>query len=314
MSGPKTMARRILITGANGQMGFELQMRLQAEALVKPRDTFDLSKHRLVQKTLDTLRPDVVINCAALASDSQAAEKPLTAAAVNGTDVANLAVACFSNDIPLIHFSCPTVFGDPAATRKPFTEDCPVAPTTPLGTSKLFGEYGILQAAELARQHDRDPRYWILRVGALFERPWRTYPNLLQSILAIAEQSHRRQQALPADQVMSPTSTEDVATAVLCLLKELPHWDIGVYHIANEGFCTMAELAQRLLMHNNRGRGFSELLFSSVRALNTLESTNAPYMQAYQALDCTKFTNASPRRLPPWEEAVEKYMRDRRQS
>lgn len=314
MSGPKTLARRILITGATGQLGFELQLQLQEEALVKPHEALDITKHAFVKKTVEMLRPAAVFNCAAVAQDWDAAERPLTARQVNGTAVSNLAQICFDLDIPFIHFGCPSVFGEPLEHSRPFTEKDTPAPDTPLGVSKLLGEYGILQQAEAARLKGKAARYWVFRLGAIFERPWRAYPNILQRILQAAECPQKRVPVLPEDQIVSPTAVSDVVAAMTWLLKNLDAVPPGIYHLANEGSCSLSRLAQHLLRYNNRGRGYSELLFKPARTLNSLEGVSGGYMQVFQALDCAKFLAFSPNCLRPWEDAVEMYMKDRRQA
>lgn len=305
----KLVTRRILLTGAMGQLGYELHQRLADESIAKPRDSLDLNKHKLVQEFVQSLRPDVLINCAAVSDELEAARDITTAMQLNGAAVGNLAEACFAADIPLLHISCASVFGD--SGNSPYKETSYPQPSTALGVSKLTGEHCILQAAEMARARGHKPRYWIVRLGALFERPWRTYRNVLQRILAISEQPHRKHIALPSDQVISPTSTEDAVSALLYLLSNQADFESGVYHIANEGHCPLPELAQFVLSLNPKGRSFSELTFKPIRAILPTAGATA-VMQRYQAIVCPRFLANSDYRLAPWQDAVERFMKERK--
>lgn len=309
----KVVTRRLLLTGAMGQLGYELHQRLGDESIAKPRDSLDLRKHKLTQQAVQTLRPDVLINCAAIADEYQAARDPAAAMELNGAAVGNLAEACFTADIPFIHISCASVFGDSGDT--PYRETSYAQPSTPLGISKLAGEHGVMHAAEMARAAGHTPRYWILRLGALFERPWRTYRNVVQRILAIAEQPHRKHIVLPSDQIVSPTGAPDAASAILYLLANQTDFDSGVYHIANEGHCSIPELAQLVLSLNPKGRNYSELTFKPTRAILPAASDTPgeqTVLQRYQAIACPRFLTHSDYRLAPWQDAVERFMKERK--
>lgn len=312
----KIVTRRILLTGAMGQLGYELHQRLADESIAKPHDSLDLNKHKLVQQFVQSLRPDVLINCAAISDEYEAARDPVAAMQLNGAAVGNLAEACFLADVPFLHISCASVFGD--SGNSPYKETNYPQPSTPLGVSKLTGEHCVLQAAEAARAQGHTPRYWIIRLGALFERPWRTYRNVLQRILTISEQPHRRHIALPSDQIISPTSAEDAVSAILYLLSNQPDFQSGVYHIANDGSCSLPELAQFVLSRNPKGRSYSELTFKPIRDILPIAGA-APaalglltVMQRYQAMACPRFLTNSDYRLAPWQDAVERFMKDRK--
>ena len=105
--------KRILVTGAAGQLGAELAHMLGAEAMPIDIDQLDLTDGRAVASALAEMKPEVVINCAAYTRVDQAESEPKLCRAVNALAVGYLADACEGLDCPLVQISTDYVFGDP---------------------------------------------------------------------------------------------------------------------------------------------------------------------------------------------------------
>jgi dTDP-4-dehydrorhamnose reductase len=151
----------ILITGANGQLGqaFKfLQPQFQDfDILWMDRSQLDITKAADVRKTLESVMPDVVINCAAYTNVEKAEEEAELAMLQNGTAPAFLAVACSLTGARLIHLSTDYVFD--GSKQTPYGESDPTGPLSVYGHSKLAGERAI---------HSAGGDYWIFRVAWLY--------------------------------------------------------------------------------------------------------------------------------------------------
>src|SRR5262249_48336234 len=118
-----------------------------------------LMNHDLVRTTLSSLRPDVVVNCAAYNFVDKAEAEPNDAFAVNAAGVRNLALVCRDLDCLLVHFSTDYVFGLEADRRTPWAETDAPGPVSVYGLSKLTGEYLVRFIC---------PRHFVVRTCGLY--------------------------------------------------------------------------------------------------------------------------------------------------
>jgi len=132
---------RIFITGHRGQLGTALQPQVAAthQVLGGDQPEFDITNFDQVQAALTTLRPNLVIHCAALTDVDGAARQPDLAYRVNGLGTQNVALACAQTDIPLLYVSSNEVFDGFRA--EPYREFDTVNPINAYGYSKLAGEW-----------------------------------------------------------------------------------------------------------------------------------------------------------------------------
>jgi dTDP-4-dehydrorhamnose reductase len=286
---------RILVTGANGMLGTDVCKALSAAGR-QPLPTarsgaearLDVTETRAVHQILRERKPEIVIHCAAFTQVEEAERDPDAAYRVNALGCWNLATACAEQDIPLCAISTDFVFD--GAKDNPYTEFDSPCPINQYGASKLAGENCV-------RQQWR--KHWIVRTAWLFGRHGKCFPD---SILRAAQT--RPELRVVADQRGSPTSTQDLAEALVRLI-ESPLY--GTYHLVNAGSATWYELARKTLE-------LADLTDCRVIPIRSAEWPSAARRPANSTLRsyALELQNAPP--LRPWEEALADYIRARSQA
>jgi len=225
---------RVVITGADGQLGQALQADSAAAGAIIPVDlpAWDITDPAVTARLAD-LRPDLVIHCAAMTDVDGCARDPDAAFRVNALGTQNVALACQRVGATLMYISTNEVF-DGQATR-PYIEFDVANPINPYGASKWAGER---IAAQLLHT------LYIVRIAWLFAPRSRSF---VSKILARAEQQGRLQ--VVTDEVASPTYAPDLAAAIWQLITT-DHF--GVYHLVNEGMCSRYEYAIEILRQAGR--------------------------------------------------------------
>ena len=282
---------KVLVTGAAGQLGAEIvrEFSRRHEVAAFDRGALDITDADAIGRQMEAVRPDVVINCAADNRVDAAEDDPLPAFAVNAAAVWELARAAESGGAVFVHFSTDFVFD--GETDQPYREDDPPRPLNLYSASKLAGEH-------LARIGCA--RTYLCRVESVFGMGARHAPprNSVDRIIGgLLDGAPPR---VITDRVISPTYAVDAARAVEeMLVRRIPP---GIYHVANEGTCTWAELGRRL----------AEVLKASVRSEEVPMA--AMHFKArrprYSALDVSKL-RAAGIEMPRWEDAIQRFVSER---
>ncbi len=282
----------ILLTGAGGQVGYELN-RLATErgcALTGlTRQQLDIGDAEAVEQIVTQLQPSLVINAAAYTAVDKAEQEVEAAMRANRQGPANLAATCQTHHIPLIHLSTDYVF-DGNKTGAYHEED-PVAPTGVYGQSKWEGEEEV--RAKLAQ-------HLIIRVSWVFGPHGN---NFVKTMLRLA--AERDELRVVADQHGCPTSATHIARALLTLASRIRQGvDIawGTYH-----FCGMPETTWH---------GFAETIIKEAVKLNLLDHaipvrpiTTSDYPTPARrpqnsVLDCRRIMKTFDLKLPSWQEGL----------
>ncbi|MAT13682.1 MAG: NAD(P)-dependent oxidoreductase, partial [Planctomyces sp.] len=151
---------RILILGANGQLGTACSQVLNEHELIQwTRQDLDLVQQPDIETTLSTAKPDLIISCAAYNMVDKAEQEPGRAYVVNALGPRRVAFYCQTHNIPFVHVSSDYVFGRDGDRAQPFVESDPPGPLSAYGMSKLAGEYFV--------QNECD-RHFVLRTCGLF--------------------------------------------------------------------------------------------------------------------------------------------------
>ncbi|MGH8687221.1 MAG: dTDP-4-dehydrorhamnose reductase [Burkholderiales bacterium] len=221
---------KILLIGATGQLGGDLLRSNPGHEIVAPsRAELDLARAGEGARLVAASRPDVVINCAAFHNLLRCEDEPSQAFLVNCTAVRDLAVACAGQDARLVTFSSDYVFG--GARCEPWREDDRPFPLQVYGLSRLAGEYAALASAPAHAV--------VIRTCGLYGRSGARSKggNFVDARVTEARAGKRIEMA--SEQVVSPTSTEDLSRAVYALLGKFA--PPGIYHLVNEGECSWYE-------------------------------------------------------------------------
>lgn len=227
---------RALITGETGQLGQSLLMQKnhQHELIAFNRDQLDITSIEQLNRVLNELKPDVVINLAAYTNVDKAETEMNLAFAVNATAVKNLAQLTNQHEIPIIHLSTDYVFsGDKGS---PYLETDIPNPVNVYGKSKLAGEIAVREC---------NAKHIILRSSWIFSDKGN---NFFKTILRLAKQQQRV--SVVSDQIGGPTYADDLACFLIELLNHLSGFsqnDWGVYHYCGAPYVSWFEFAQEII-------------------------------------------------------------------
>ncbi|KPU52888.1 dTDP-4-dehydrorhamnose reductase [Pseudomonas fluorescens] len=266
---------RVLITGAQGQVGHEL-MRLAPqgyEIVGMGSAELDISDAVRVALVVAELQPHLIINAAAYTAVDKAESELERAWAVNRDGVAHLAIAAERLGIPLLHISTDYVFTGDA--REPYRECDPTGPTGVYGASKLGGEL------ELAAKCSR---HMILRTSWVFAAQGN---NFVKTMLRLGRE--RDELGVVADQQGCPTSAASIAHALWTLAIQYRdqgslHW--GTYHFSGTPACSWHEFALEIFRQGHKQGLITKL--PQVRSIDSAEYPTPAKRPAWSVLDCSK--------------------------
>ncbi len=225
--------RRILITGARGQLASDLRKSLSHHDLIPlAHEDLDICDGAQVQEALADLRPHIVINTAAFHRVDDCETEAARAFQVNALGVLNLCQACSAIDAMLVHVSTDYVFG--GYKREPYLEEDTPDPINIYGVSKVAGE--LIIASRLQR-------YFIVRSSGLFGAAGASGKggNFVNTMLRKARAGEKIQ--VVDDQRLSPTYTRHLAAKMAWLMGTEGY---GLYHITANDSCSWYEFAREI--------------------------------------------------------------------
>ena len=278
---------RILLTGVNGQAGWELRRTLAplGEVIAADRNVLDLADTSSIRARVVALAPDLIVNPAAYTAVDKAESEPDAAHAINASAPRELA-AC---GIPLVHFSTDYVFDGHKAGA--YTEDDTPNPLGVYGASKLAGEQAVQRAGM---------PHLILRTSWVYGLRGR---NFLLTLQRLARE--RESLAVVDDQFGAPTWSRLIAEATaLVIARWLDRSDqtatSGVYHLSCDGRTSWHGFAAAILAHLAKtGENPARLT-----AIPTSGYPTPAARPANSQLDCGKLAATFGVRLPDWETAL----------
>ena len=218
---------KILITGSNGMLGYDLNRVLsdEHELILTTSKTLDITNKKETTDYILKENPDMVINSAAYTNVDDCEKNTEIAYKVNGEGVKNIAMACKKINCPLVHISTDYVFN--GENTKPWVENDEIGPISIYGKSKLQGEEAILETLD---------EFFIIRTAWLYGENGGNFPK---TMLELAK--NHSEITVVYDEVGSPTYTLDLAKAISELIKT-KHY--GIYHITNSDYCSWCEFAK----------------------------------------------------------------------
>ena len=278
---------RAVVIGANGQLGTDLSKILSGwdvEGLThSDLDIRDLARARAV---LSQLNPDAVINTAAFNRVDDCEDDPDKAFSANAYGARNLARVCAELNCALMHISTDYVFDGEKAS--PYTEDDAPNPLSVYGGSKLAGEYFVRNIC---------PKHFIARTSGLYGLAGSSGKggNFVETMIRLA--GEKKPVRVVEDQVLTPTYTKDLAER----LKELVQTNAyGLYHVTNSGHCSWYEFAAKIFFFLGLTLDFGPTTAKVFGA-----KAQRP---AYSVLARAKLKQLGLEDLPPWEDALKRYL------
>ena len=283
---------RVAVIGAKGQLGSDLVARLGAQAIPLGHSEIDISDAASVASALDRERPNAVINCAAYNFVDKAESERDAAMMTNRRGPGLLADYCREHDLKLVHVGTDYVY-DGRAGNTPWTEEDEPLPISTYAASKYAGE-------QLVRAHC--PRHFVVRTCGLYGRnAMHGKGNFVETMLRLGRE--RPELKVVGDQRCTPTSTANLASAILDLVKTEEY---GLYHATNSGSCSWYEFASEIM----RMAG----LRPTVSPITTAEYGARARRPNYSVLDCSKLERVLGWKMPSWQEALGAYLTERHQT
>ena len=288
---------KILITGAQGQLGSELCSQLARRgsvigsispdligADVYPVDLqdFDVSNLVSARAYIAKVLPDIIIHCAAHTNVDGCESDPDTAMRVNALGARNMAILAYEMQAKLVYVSTDYVFAGDAGN--PYSEGDTCAPATEYGKSKLLGEEYV--------QHFC-PQHFVVRTSWLYGLRG---GNFVKTILRVAkEQGSVR---VVNDQWGNPTNAEDLAHHILQLVATEEY---GVYHVTGQGICSWYDFACEFIRLSG--------LECSIFPCTTAEYPRPAPRPAYSALEHRMLRITIGDNMRSWQHAIGDFMK-----
>lgn len=284
----------ILLTGKNGQVGWELQRTLAplGKIIALGRSELDLTDQSAIRRVARTTKPDVIINAAAYTAVDKAEEEPDLAVAVNEIAPGILAEEASRLNAYFVHYSTDYIFD--GIKKEPYTEKDQPNPLNVYGKTKLAGEEAI---------KEKGSSYLILRTGWIYSLRGN---NFLLTILKLA--SEKKELRIVKDQYGSPTWARMIAeaTAQIISYSAIGSKIKGTYHLTASGQTSWHGFAEAIL----------ELSVSSAHKKPQLYSISISDYQAaakrpsYSVLDSSALEKAIGLKFSHWHDSLALSLKD----
>jgi dTDP-4-dehydrorhamnose reductase len=275
--------QKILVTGANGQLGKELQRLapgfLDFEFIFLSREDLPIHHFEMVRHYFHVYRPAYVVNCAAYTAVDRAESEKERAFQINGEAVGVLAAVCKKHASKLVHISTDYVFEGTA--EKPYKEEDPVNPQSVYGASKLEGEKQAMQF---------NPETIIIRTSWVYSAYGKNFVRTMLKLMKEKEEIY-----VVNDQVGSPTYAADLAEAILQIISS-NNWQLGIYHYCNNGMISWYDFAVAIKKQTDST--------SKINPIPTAQYPTAAKRPAYSALDTGKIQQTYNIVLRDWEKSL----------
>ncbi|MBC8285610.1 MAG: dTDP-4-dehydrorhamnose reductase [Nitrospinae bacterium] len=287
---------KILLTGKNGQVGWELNRSLAKLGTVfaMGRDQMDLSRPETLGSIIQEIRPDIIINAAAYTAVDKAESEPELAMTVNGIAPGVIAEEAKKIGAGMIHYSTDYVFDGKATS--PYKEEDSTVPLNIYGKSKLAGEKAVGQAGI---------DHIILRTGWVYSLRG---SNFLLTVQKLAQ--NRKQIKIVDDQRGGPTWARTIAEGTAHILEQSlkgtttskVFTDSGVFHMTCDGETSWFGFANKIFELSGLSKSV-ELI-----PIPTIEYPTPAVRPGYSLLSNSKLKQAFGYEMPQWQEALQECM------
>lgn len=285
---------KILLLGANGQVGWELQRSLAAlgDVTAHGRATADLADLDALRDVVRAAKADVIANAAAYTAVDKAESEPELAMLINATAVGLLAEEAKRSNALLIHYSTDYVFD--GTKTAPYVETDVANPLSLYGRSKYAGEEAVRASGA---------RHLIFRTSWVYAPRGHNFPRTMLKFARTRDELR-----VVDDQIGAPTSAELIADVTAQALHRLSDDKLGTYHVTATGATSWHAYAQRLLQLAV-ARGY--VLKSTpdrVKAIPTVDYPTPAKRIANSRLATDKVRAAFDLALPRWDAGLDRFL------
>ena len=275
--------KKILVTGASGQLGQCLRSQLQNPTDIScyfaTKEDLDITNNEAVQDFFSEHNFDYCINTAAYTNVEKAESAQKEAFLVNAEGAHYLAKACNEHNVVLLHISTDYVFD--GTKKTPYLEEDPTNPLNVYGASKLKGEQYISTSCS---------KHFIIRTCWLYSQHGN---NFLNSMLQFARQ--KKALTITTQQTGTPTNANDVAQILITIIKT-ENTRYGVYHFSNQGEGTWYDFAKAIFKATGE--------IDRVKLAKTKHYPTFAKRPNYSVLNCNKFINTFGDNYSHWEDSL----------
>jgi dTDP-4-dehydrorhamnose reductase len=284
----------ILVTGANGQLGSEIQEankkynqmgEKQVYFIFTDIDTLDISNSVSIKNFFQHNTIDYVINCAAYTNVDLAEKEVEKAYEINAQCVENIISAIKPYHIKFIHISTDYVFD--GKSYIPYTEDMPENPNSVYGKSKLEGEKIALNYHETI----------IIRTSWLYSSFGKNFAKTIHQLC-----NQREELNVVFDQVGTPTYARDLAFAIFKIIEQSEinnNFKAGIYHYSNEGVCSWYDFARAIAL-----KSYSKCKINPIETKDYPTPAQRPY---YSVLNKNKIKSVYHIDIPHWQQSLDDF-------
>ncbi len=275
----------ILVTGATGQLGFDIVSELIKRGhhvIGVGSADLDITDDEAVFNFFNAFKFSHVIHTAAYTKVDKAEEEKDLNYEINVHGTENIVSGCYKYGIPMTYFSTDYVFGGEG--DKPFKEDDPINPLCEYANAKYQGEELVKKLKD----------YFIIRISWVYGKNGK---NFVKTMLELSKT--KTELKIVADQIGSPSYTIDIAKETVDMIESKKY---GIYHMTNEGFVSWADFAR-------------EIFRKTGKKVNVIDTTTEDYgalalRPKNSRLDKTKLYNAGFDRMPTWNDALDRYLKE----
>jgi len=271
---------KILVTGARGQLGYDVVKELSHRNIPHKGidfDDCDITDKDAVFTTIEEYAPTAVIHCAAYTAVDKAEDEPELCREINEDGTRNIAKACKLINAKMIYISTDYVF--PGTGNNFYKPTDTAGPLSVYGKTKLAGEKAVQETLN---------KYFIVRISWVFGENGN---NFVKTMLRLGKE--RDTLNVVCDQIGSPTYTADLAP-LLCDMAASEKY--GVYHTTNEGVCSWSEFAQEIFLQAG--------LDVVVNPISSCEYPTKAVRPLNSRMDKSCLEESEFRRLPGWKDAL----------
>lgn len=277
---------KILVTGYNGQLGYDVVKELNSRSVEcrgVDREDFDITDRDETVGYICDYAPDAVIHCAAYTAVDRAEDDEENCRKVNADGTENIAVACEKLRAKMLYVSTDYVYGGDG--EAPFETDSPTNPKNVYGVTKLEGEKAVMKYID---------KFFIVRTSWVFGINGN---NFVKTMLRLGDEKENLN--VVCDQVGSPTYTPDLARLICDLIVTEKY---GIYHGTNENFCSWAEFAAEIMK-----LGGKKTVINPVPSSEYPTKAERPHNSrlSKKCLD-----EAGIKRLPTWQDALKRFLKE----